>query len=77
MVCVHFHHTSNTVTIRVSKELAAWLEDTAANHRPAINERTNPSLKSKQSPLLELENAHLRPRKFCCFEPSPLLLLAG
>lgn len=30
MVCVHFHHMSNTVTIRVSKELAAWLEDTAA-----------------------------------------------
>ena len=49
----------------------------ASDHRLAINERTNPSLKSKQSLLRELENAHLRPRKLRCFELSRLLSLAG
>ena len=29
MVCVHFRSMSQTITIRVSDDLAAWLEDTA------------------------------------------------
>jgi hypothetical protein len=28
--CVHFCHMSHTISIRMSEELAAWLEDTAA-----------------------------------------------
>ena len=30
MNCVQFCHMSHTISIRVSEELAAWLEDTAA-----------------------------------------------
>ena len=30
MNCIQFCHMSRTISIRVSEELAAWLEDTAA-----------------------------------------------
>jgi len=30
LLCVHFRHMGLTLTIRLSKELAAWLETTAA-----------------------------------------------